>query len=124
MKPIAVGDVLFSVVPSARTRGSRHKLKHRMFLLNTRKNFCVIQVSEHWHRLLRGCGISSLGTFKSHLDVMLSTLLWVSLLEQGLSQMDRPRGAYPPQSVCDSVKLENEQLSELRYVLDKFFLSS
>lgn len=36
MKPIAVGDVLFSVVPSARTRGSRHKLKHRMFQLNMR----------------------------------------------------------------------------------------
>lgn len=33
---------LFSVVPNARTRDSRHKLKHRRFPLNLR---------QHWHRL-------------------------------------------------------------------------
>jgi len=46
---------------------------------------------EHWHRLPRGCGISSLGISQSHLDVALGTLLWVSLLGQGLEQRD-PEG--------------------------------
>lgn len=43
---------------------------------------------EHWHRLPRSCGISSLGIFQSCLDVALGTLLWVFLLEQGLGLRD------------------------------------
>ena len=70
------------MVSSARTRGDGHKVKHRAFPLSTRKHFCAVQVTEHWHRLPRGCGISSLDIFT--LDVV---LLWVSLLEQGLGQM-------------------------------------
>ena len=31
----------------------------------------------------RGCGVSSVEIFKSHLHVGLGTLLWLSLLEQG-----------------------------------------
>ena len=42
---------------------------------------------EHWHRLPRGCGVSSLGISQSCLDVALGTLLWVSLLGQGMGQM-------------------------------------
>ena len=41
-----------------------------------------MQVTEHWHRLPRGCGVS-LGIFINHLDVGLGTLLWVALLQRG-----------------------------------------
>lgn len=36
----------------------------------------------------RGCGLSSLEVSRSHLDMVTNTLLWVSLLEQRLDQMD------------------------------------
>ena len=42
---------------------------------------CV--VLEHWHRLPRGCGVSSLETFRSHLAMGLGLLLCVSLLRSG-----------------------------------------
>ncbi|KAK4828744.1 hypothetical protein QYF61_000735 [Mycteria americana] len=44
------------LVPSDRTRGDGHKVKHRRFPLSIRKHFFPVRVTEHWHRLLREVG--------------------------------------------------------------------
>ena len=50
-----------------------------------------MQVTEHWHRLPRGCGVSSLEVSRSRLAVGLGTLLWVALLQWEVGQRD-PKG--------------------------------
>jgi len=54
------------VVPSDRTRGNGHGLKHRRFPLNIRKDFFTVRVTKHWHRLPRDCyGVSNLRDIKN-----------------------------------------------------------
>jgi len=70
------GARLFSVVPRNRTRDNEHKLRHRKFQLNTRKNFFTLRVTEPWNRLPREAVESpSLEIFKTHLDKVLCSLL-------------------------------------------------
>ncbi|KFV82337.1 hypothetical protein N308_08553, partial [Struthio camelus australis] len=53
-----------------------HKLQHRKFRLNMRKNFFTVRVTEHWHRLSREAVASpSLEIFKTRLDVILGNML-------------------------------------------------
>jgi len=91
------------VVPSDRTRGNEHKLKQRKFQLNMRKNFLTLGVMEHWPRLPRGAVDSpSLEIFKTHLDKVLCSLLWVTLLQQGGLDWVTHRGHFQTLAFCDS----------------------
>ncbi|KFV72092.1 hypothetical protein N308_04547, partial [Struthio camelus australis] len=53
-----------------------HKLNHRTFHLNLRKNFLTVRVTEHWKRLPRESVESpSLEIFKTRLDAILGNVL-------------------------------------------------
>ena len=80
------------MVPSDRTRGNRHKMKHGKFHLNKKKNFFTLRVTEPWNRLPREVVESpSLETFKTHLGVVLCNLVQVNLLWQGVGLDDLQR---------------------------------
>ncbi|KFV73888.1 hypothetical protein N308_09592, partial [Struthio camelus australis] len=53
-----------------------HKLNHRRFHLNLRRNFFTVRVTEHWKRLPREVVESPLlEIFKTHPDAILCSVL-------------------------------------------------
>ena len=73
--------------------------KKAIFHQNRRKNFFPLRVMEPWPRLPRGAMESpSLEIFKPRLDVVLFSLLWVTLLRQGVGLGD-PQRALPTPTI-------------------------
>lgn len=71
---------IFSVLPSDRTRGSEHKMEHRRFRLNIERCLFTVKLTEYYNKLFREVVISSSqAILKSHLDMILSSLLQFSL---------------------------------------------
>jgi len=76
-----------------------HKLKHRKFRLNRRKNFFPLRVTEPWPRLPRGAVESpSLEIFKTRLDKVLYSLLQLTLLGEGVG-LDDPQRSLPTPTI-------------------------
>ena len=82
-------------------------LRKNNFRLNTRKNFFTLRVKEPGNRLPREVVESpSLEIFQTCLDAVLCSLLWVTLLGQGVGLGDPQRSLPTPAMLgfCDSVK--------------------
>ena len=85
------------MVHSDRTRGNGHKLKQRKLQLNMRKNFFPLKVTEPWPRLPREAVESpSLEIFQTRLDAVLCSLLWVTVVGQGVGLGDPQRSLPSP----------------------------
>ena len=79
------------------TKGNGHKLKQRKFQLKMRKNFFPLRVMETWPRLPREAVESpSLEIFKPCLNKVPCSLLWVTLLGQGVGLGDPQRSLPTP----------------------------
>jgi len=77
-----------------------HKLKLRKFCLNMRKNFFTLRVTEHWNRLPGGVVESpSVETFKTRLDKVLCSLLWVRPCFSRAVGLDDPQRSLPTPNV-------------------------
>ena len=83
-----------------RTLGSNHcKPEVTRIYTNMKKNFITVRVTEHWNRFLSEVVESpSLEIFKTRLDAVLCSLVWVTLLQQGVGLGD-PQRALPTPTI-------------------------
>lgn len=76
------------MVPSNRTKGKGHKMKHRKFYLNMREIFFIVRVTEHWNSEV--VEFPSLKILKTHLDTFLCNYYSESSLAgSGLDNLQR-----------------------------------
>ena len=64
-----------------------------------RKNFFALRVMEPWPRLPREAVESPLEIFQPRLDAVLCSLLWVTLLGQGVGLGDDPQRSLPAPNI-------------------------
>jgi len=89
-------------------KGQGHKWNQRKFQLNPRNNLFPLRVSEPWPRLPREAVESpSRERFKPCLEPLLCSLLWVTLLGQGvgLGVLQRALPTLSMLGICGSVSL-------------------
>ncbi|KAJ7415919.1 hypothetical protein WISP_75303 [Willisornis vidua] len=89
-----------SVVPSDRMRSNGHKLNHKKFHLNTRKNF-PLRMAEPGTAAQEGME-SPLWRHQTHLDPFLCHLLQVTLPGQGVGLGESPEVCSNPGLSCNS----------------------
>lgn len=96
---------LFSVVPSMRTHGNGHKLKHSKFHLNSTKTFFLYfeGYRELEEAAWNGCGVSSRITPNPPQHKPVQSALGKPVLAGGLNWM-LSRGPFQPQPFHYSVK--------------------
>jgi len=94
-------------VPSDRSRGKKHKIKHSRFPLTVRKQFLTVRVSKLWYKLPREVADPPfLEIFKSCLDMFLGNWPRVAFLDQrsGPGGLQRSLPTLSIVRFCDSVK--------------------